>query len=219
MQSLPNKRWKIPETWVAAFLFPFKLHCVIGVVWLGAWYWMLPAAHWGVRSSRGDLWYAAASDFALVGHYVIIFYFLAAAVLWVGGLIQLFAYARTAGFWSMGFGIFAFAAGMALVIYVAQVNDGLRQYRSQYNLGANGPAGTTSLPIRLAERDRSYEQAWREVHQQLMKTGSVLNCSWERGLPPASTHLCKATLMRPKGRAPQIKTLPGDVVACLGGAK
>jgi hypothetical protein len=104
------------------------------------------------------LWYAAASDFALVGHYVILFYFLAAAVLWVGGLIQIFTYARTSGFWSMAFGIFAFAAGMALVIYVSQVNDGLRQYMSQYNnLGMNRPAWTTSPrpcpPIRLAERE------------------------------------------------------------------
>jgi hypothetical protein len=38
--------------------------------------------------------------------------------------------------------------------------------------------------------------------------GRVLNCSLKRGLQPASTPIGKATLMRPKGRAPQIKTLP-----------
>jgi hypothetical protein len=54
MRAMANKRWKIPETWVAAFLFPFKLHCVIGVVWLFAWYLRLPAADGAVRSSGGD---------------------------------------------------------------------------------------------------------------------------------------------------------------------
>ncbi len=139
MQAMANKRWKIPETWVAAFLFPFKLHCVVGVVWLFAWYLMLPAGQAAVRSSRGDLWYAAASDFALVGHYVILFYFLAALVLWVGGLIQIFTYARTSGFWSMGFGIFAFAAGMALALYVSQLTEGMREHLLEISMRLTFP--------------------------------------------------------------------------------
>jgi hypothetical protein len=40
---------------------------------------------------------------------------------------------------------------------------------------------------------------------QTRQNGGVLNCSSERGLQPASVHICKATLKRPKGRAPQIK--------------
>jgi len=110
-----TKRIEIPEAWIAAFLFPFKLFSVGAVVWLLIWYLMLPSMQPGVEGA----WIYAYSDLRMVAFFVTFLYFLAAGVQVIVGLVQLFKYSRKAAIWSIAFGVFALIIGIFLAICIS----------------------------------------------------------------------------------------------------
>jgi uncharacterized membrane protein len=64
-----------------------------------------------------DRWFWAASDFAYIAHVVVLGYFVAAAVLLLGGACQLFSGSRKAGYVSLAFAFAAFVIAFLLNPY------------------------------------------------------------------------------------------------------
>ena len=119
MHSFSTKHVGMPETWFAAFLFSFKLLTVSMAILLLIWYVMLPPNHSNAQTGFDEAWYLASDDFAMVAFSVSFLYFLAAGVLVIGGLIQLFKYSRRAAIWSIAFGVFALIVGIVLAVCVS----------------------------------------------------------------------------------------------------
>jgi hypothetical protein len=114
MQPLLLNRVRIPHGWFDAFLFVFKLFTVCVTILLLIWYMELPPNHSSRQAGIDERWYSASYDFATVASKASFLYYLAAGVLVVGGLIQLFKYSRRAAIWSIMFGILALLIGMFL---------------------------------------------------------------------------------------------------------
>ena len=131
MHSLLLKRVvDVPEAWFAALLFVFKLLTVVTAILLLIWYLMLPANHSNAQTGRDEAWYSASYDFAMVAHVVSFLYFLAAGVLVIGGLIQLFKYSRRPAIWSFAFALFALIVGIVLAVCVSEPNGYYEIFRS-----------------------------------------------------------------------------------------
>jgi len=130
MHSLLTKRFEIPETWVAAFLLPFKLFTVSMAVWLIIWYMMLPPNHTSAQTGIDEAFFSATSDFSIIARSMCLLYFLATCVLVIGGLVQLFKYSRRAGLWSIAFGAFAFTIGIILAVVCDSLPDGYEFLRN-----------------------------------------------------------------------------------------
>ena len=122
MHPILAKRIEIPEPWFAAFLFAFELLTVSVAVLLLIWYVMLPPNHSNAQTGFDETWYMASDDFAMVAFGVSFLYFLAAGVLLIGGLIQLFKYSRRAAIWSIAFGVFALIVGIVLAACISSPN-------------------------------------------------------------------------------------------------
>jgi len=110
-----TKRIEVPENWFAAFLFPFKLFTVGAAIGLLVWYVSLPPDRTSAKTGIDMAWTLALDDYYLVASTVSLLYLLAACVLVIGGLIQLFKYSRRAALWSIAFGVFAFIIGIVLM--------------------------------------------------------------------------------------------------------
>jgi hypothetical protein len=119
MHPFLTKRLEIPKVWFTAFLFPFKAFTVGATLLLFIWHATLPPNQSNAQTGFDYAWYYAADDFALVASGMSIFYFLAAGVLVIGGLIQLLKYSRRAALWSIAFGIFAFIIGIYLAAFIS----------------------------------------------------------------------------------------------------
>lgn len=116
MRSIIFKRiFEVPETWLSALLFPFKLFPVCAALCILIWYFILPPNNSGMSTSSIDVaFFTAAHDFRIAAVSVGLLDFLSASVLAMGGCIQLFKYSRSAAFWSIAFGVFAIALGIVM---------------------------------------------------------------------------------------------------------
>lgn len=117
MHTQTLKRFEIPETWLAGVLFAFKLTVVLLTVLLVNWHAGLPVVVSHTLGYPDANWWANY-DFFMVAFGMRSFFFLAAAVLGLGGLIQWFKYSRRAAIWSFGFGAAALIIGFLLKICV-----------------------------------------------------------------------------------------------------
>jgi uncharacterized protein YacL len=120
MRSFFSKRISMPESWFGALLFAFKLLTVLLVTLLFVWHETLPPNHTDYHTGARDMvWYSASYDFFMVAVQVSLLYFLAAAVLVIGGLVQLVKYSRKAAIWTLAFGILALIIGIMLAVFVS----------------------------------------------------------------------------------------------------
>jgi hypothetical protein len=130
MHPVLTKRFQVPEVWFSAFLFSFKLFTVGVAVLLLTWYVILPSNHSNAQTGFDHAWYFASDDFAMVAFGMSPLYFLAAAILVIGGLIQLFKYSRRAALWSIAFGVFALIVGIFLAAWVSSPEGYYEIFRS-----------------------------------------------------------------------------------------
>ena len=86
MHTLLNKRMEIPEAWVAAFLFSFKLLAVGGAAIFLIWYALLPSNRTNGRS-LDMAWFNASNDFYIMASSASVFYFLVFVVLLIVGVV------------------------------------------------------------------------------------------------------------------------------------
>jgi hypothetical protein len=117
MHSVLIKRMGFLETWFDALMLAFKLPVVILPVWLLVWYAFLPPFH--AQTHVDHFRYSAAGDFATVASSLPGCFFLAAGVLIIGGLVQVFKFSRSSGGWNLGFGIFALIMGIILAACIS----------------------------------------------------------------------------------------------------
>jgi hypothetical protein len=102
--------------WLAASLLPFKFYTVVAGFCMLMWHSKLPApesVHFDARSVAFWLnW-----DFAITAEYFVAGYFLCAAVLIIGGSVQMFKRLPWPAFFSVAFGISALIIGVLLRPY------------------------------------------------------------------------------------------------------
>jgi hypothetical protein len=129
MRPLFTNRFQIPEVWFSAFLFSFKLFAVVVAALLLIWHVMLPPNNSNAQTGLDQAWFSASHDFAMVASGVSLLYFLAAGILVIGGLVQLFKYSRRAAIWSIAFGVLAFIIGLFLAFCVSDPDGYFSMFR------------------------------------------------------------------------------------------
>ena len=111
MQLNFNKSIEIPETWIPAFFFFFKLFTLITSAWLLVWYAVL-------RTDQSSWQTNYLEDYWFVASNLSFLFFLSAGLLVIGGLIQLWKRSGRSAWWNIGFGIFAIIIGIVLFVGV-----------------------------------------------------------------------------------------------------
>ena len=99
-----------------------KLFAVVVAALLLIWHVMPPPNNSNAQTGLDYGWYLASYDFAMVAFGLSPLCFLAAGVLVIGGLIQLFKHSRRAAVWNIAFGIFAFIIGFLMASCVLLPN-------------------------------------------------------------------------------------------------
>jgi hypothetical protein len=130
MHQFFSKHIEMRERWFAACLFPFKLLTVSTVVLLLIWYVLLPQDHSNAYTGIDWRWYWASYDFFIMAQFARLFFYLAAAVLTGGGMIQLVRHSFHAATWSIAFGFFALVVGIVLAVFVSPPNGFIEVLRS-----------------------------------------------------------------------------------------
>jgi hypothetical protein len=105
--------------WLPASLLPLKVYAALAAIWLLILRSGLPARpenRWGT-SSFVPGWEQAAHHFARAAHFVVLGYFVAAAVLVGAGVFQIFSGSRKGGCASIAFGLAALVTGLLLKPY------------------------------------------------------------------------------------------------------
>lgn len=124
--SFLTKQIDFLETWFDALMLAFKLPVIILPIWLLVWYAFLPpfqSLSYPDFFGHGHLVWSSAEDVTTVASKLAAIFFLAAAVLIVGGFIQMLIYSRHSGGWSLGFGLFALILGLVLVMCISSPSN------------------------------------------------------------------------------------------------
>jgi len=109
------------RTWLAASLLPVKIYTVVAVLCLIVWHAFLPANDWSRSTGFDWAWFNAINEFNFIARYIWQGYLLAAFILMLGGLVQLFKCSRKAGLVTIFFGIAAFIIPFVAMSFLCEI--------------------------------------------------------------------------------------------------